>query len=91
MASSRFSKKDSVIYLNSEETSQMLLKLKLGYEGESSLVDFHTKELIRKPKVFFKQVSRRLNMRADDLAKQGKDRNSLIQGGFVYIGLVVGL
>lgn len=47
-----------------------------------SLVDAKSIELIGYPNFHFKLISRRLNLGADDLAKRGRDRVSIIQGWF---------
>lgn len=41
------------------------------------------REMIRKHNFFYKYVPSRLNLGADDLAKQGRDIISLIEGWFV--------
>lgn len=83
LENSRFSKDDCVIYLDSEEVLQLVSKAKSGYEVDNCLVEPYSCALIRKPNIHFKHVSRRLNLGADDLAKQGKERKSLVQGWFL--------
>lgn len=80
---SRFSKEDRVFYLDSVEALNVISRVKLGYEVGSVMIDYSTRDLIRKPNVLFKHISRRLNLGADDLAKQGIERKALIQGWFL--------
>lgn len=56
--------------------------IKAGLEGDNNLVNYSEKEAIRKSNIVFKHITRRLNVGADYLAKQGNNRNSLVEGWF---------
>lgn len=80
---SRFSKEGCVFYLDSVEVWNMISRVKLGFEVGNNIMDFSTRNFIRKSNMLFKHISRRLNLGPDDLAKQGLERRGLVQGWFL--------
>lgn len=59
-----------------------VLKIKVGNGSANELIDDNVINIIKQPNFSFKHVARRLNMGANDLAKQGCHKNHIIQGWF---------
>lgn len=68
--------------MDSEEALRVLTKTKMRVEVDNLLMDHQTKEVIRYSNFHFKYFNKCLNIAADNLAKQGPDRVSIIQGWF---------
>lgn len=82
-ASFKWSTEDCVFFTNGDEVLNIIVKVKLGLDGDSFLIDLELRDSIRKPNFYFKHISGRLNLGADDLVNQGRARTRIIQGWFI--------
>lgn len=80
IAASQFSSEKCLIHLDSEEVVSFILKIKAGLVVKTDLLEDELVNIFMRPNLKFKYIGREMNSGADDLAKQGRQRNYLLQG-----------